>query len=227
LIFCKRASGKGVSLLLTCYCIFFGLLKVVDIFAVITFVIFTQQSTTFNKPKVPTSLSFLFSAVLLLLTLVQDVRARAVSVLVFPALLLCLALLALVHRPLPAVLEAWGLNMLFLAAQIGLLYIYFLVTKRRMVAVVGSAMGLGDVLFWLVAAVLFPLPAFILFFLASLLFSLALHFLLRLSFRNSYSRTVPLAGFQALTLLLLLLGGQLYPEFNFHDDASVLEALTW
>lgn len=157
----------------------------------------------------------------------QDVRDRAVSVVVFPLLLGCLGWIAFTSQPWQEVMANWGVNILFLAFQLVLLYLYFLVTRRRIIAVVGTAMGLGDLLFWLVAAVLFSLPAFILYFLGSLVFSLLLHSLLSLTFKEKYRTTVPLAGFQALVLLVLLGVQQMYPYLDFFGDVLVLDLLVW
>ncbi|WP_348712023.1 hypothetical protein [Tenacibaculum sp. 190524A05c] len=64
-----------------------------------------------------------------------------------------------------------------------------------------EALGLGDILFFLVFAIGFPVETFLLLFITSLLFSLIIFISLKAKLRH---KTVPLAGFQALFLFLIL-----------------------
>lgn len=170
-------------------------------------------------------MSFLFNAIALLLlgvVFVQDLRARAVSIILFPLLLGCFTCMALAANAVAEVLEWASLNVLFLTLQLVLLYLYFWLKNRGYTAVVGQSMGWGDILFWLVACVLFSPANFILFFLSSLVFSLVLHLVLSRFSTAAHRATVPLAGYQALCLALALGVQQLLPGVNFHDDYLLL-----
>ncbi|WP_299627653.1 hypothetical protein [uncultured Tenacibaculum sp.] len=65
-----------------------------------------------------------------------------------------------------------------------------------------SAIGLGDFLFFIALAVAFPLTTFLIIFITSLLFSLLLFLVIKKKLKE---KTVPLAGFQAIFLFLILL----------------------
>lgn len=64
-----------------------------------------------------------------------------------------------------------------------------------------QALGFGDILFFLVFAVGFPLETFLWLFVSSLVFSLIFHILTK-GIRKD--ETIPLAGFQALFLFVIL-----------------------
>ncbi|CAL2085593.1 Type IV leader peptidase family protein [Tenacibaculum sp. 190524A05c] len=82
-----------------------------------------------------------------------------------------------------------------------LLLILFVYTKFKMKMSLFEALGLGDILFFLVFAIGFPVETFLLLFITSLLFSLIIFISLKAKLRH---KTVPLAGFQALFLFLIL-----------------------
>lgn len=168
---------------------------------------------------------YLVSFVLLLVVFWQDWRARAVQVWLFPGLLGCFGLLSLQQLPLREISYHLGANLLFLVVQLSALYLYFCLRQRAIVPVIGSMLGWGDVLFWVICCAFFSLPNFILFFLGSLLLSLFAHFLFRplypLSARQAGS-TIPLAGLQALCLSGLIAFRLAWPGLRFLDDTWLL-----
>jgi len=167
-------------------------------------------------------LLYVLALLLLGVLLLQDMRERVVSVVLFPMLLICLAALALQKTSAAGMVHALPRNVLFLLLQLALLYAYFWIRQRKYTAVLGQLMGWGDVLFWLVTAVLFSPANFIFFFLSSLLFSLCLHLLFSAFHTGTYHKKVPLAGLQALYLSLLLTLQWRHPEINFFDDYLIL-----
>lgn len=134
----------------------------------------------------------------------QDIRHRAVSWLLFPALMITGFLLSFsAAGSWIALLERTGINLLFVLVQLLFLYAYFFLRHGDRL-LIGKKIGLGDILFWLAASAFFSFFQFILFYTLSLAFSLIVYLLL---FRSPWSEsrpTIPLAGLQALFLILFI-----------------------
>lgn len=152
----------------------------------------------------------------------QDLRDRAVSIIIFPLLLLCFAGAGLSTKAFGAIIWMPFVNLIFLLIQAGFLYGYFWISRGRQIKVLGSILGWGDVLFWLVTCVVFSPANYILFFLGSLIFSLLLHWVLRFSLAESDKSKVPLAGHQALFLLFLLVWQWCTPHLDFYSDDLIM-----
>jgi len=164
-------------------------------------------------------------ASLLCLTFLQDMRERAISLILFPLLFMSFLLTTVLHVPFQEVSVAFLLNLAFLILQAGLLYGYFWLKQGSVMPVIGSMLGWGDVLFWVTTTVLFSPANFILFFLLSSLFSLSTYLLLRTFMQGKQRAQVPLAGLQALFLLFLLVIQWFFPAFSLHDDYLILNHL--
>ncbi|AUC13862.1 hypothetical protein BTO06_01260 [Tenacibaculum sp. SZ-18] len=74
-----------------------------------------------------------------------------------------------------------------------------------------QALGFGDILFFLVFVFGFPVKTFLWLFVSSLVFSMILYFITKSKMKEE---TVPLAGFQALFLFLILFINLI---FNIHS----------
>lgn len=166
----------------------------------------------------------ILAVVLLSVIFLQDLRQRAVSILLFIFLFGCLIGWEFIEYPYMLVLESWGMNLVFLLLLMSLLSVYMLLTRRSAV-LIGVGLGMGDVIFWVISAVVFSLPNFICFLIGSLVFSLVLHLIFRIVKVNWYTSTVPLAGYQAFLLLFLLIVRQLYPAIDYHSDILLLSQL--
>ena len=148
----------------------------------------------------------------LLLIFYQDLRYRGVSWYLFPVGLIFLW--ASTSEELSS-LSYWSgraLNLGFLVFQLALLSVYFAWKKISFRQFWKEYMGLGDVLFFILLALVLPFPFFPLFMVGSLILSLLLAVV---AFRGT---TVPLAGLQALLLAVVLavqpLSGCSFYEFN-------------
>lgn len=145
---------------------------------------------------------------LLLLVFYQDIKERKVTLVL---LLLLLGLTGFLHSRFH-LFEVFLLNILINIAIISivvlilLLYSRFLLKKKLF-----EAIGPGDILFFLVLAVSFPIPSFLIIFSCSLLFALALSIVWKLKAKN---KTIPLAGLQALFVSLMMICNL---GFNFID----------
>ncbi len=83
--------------------------------------------------------------------------------------------------------------------NLGIVGIIFLVltayTKLKLKVALSDTFGLGDALLFIGLCVAFPVAAFIIFFVFSLLFSLLIHFLFK---QKQQETSVPLAGYMSL-----------------------------
>lgn len=140
----------------------------------------------------------------------QDFRFRAVTWILFPIL----AILGLIYfyntfSSYTVLLWSSLCNLSFIAIQLLLLVVYFSLKNRNKPSIALSRkIGVGDIFFLLATSCLLPFPDFILFYIASLLFSL-LAFMWVIRKKNS--DTVPLAGLQSLVLITWLILNSFIP----------------
>lgn len=138
----------------------------------------------------------------------QDLKERKVILYAFLGLLLLGGFLHSQFQLFELFMIHIGINM----AVVGcILLILFLYTKWAMKKPLFEAFGMGDLLFFLILSVSFPVPTFLVVFSSSLIFALILFLALKRSLKEP---TIPLAGFQALFVLLLMTSNLI---FNFTD----------
>ncbi len=128
----------------------------------------------------------------------QDFKERKVTVLLFILLIIFGGYLHYATQFTTMFLFSLMLNfsILLLLILILLGYVKFVMNKK-----LNDAIGLGDFLFFGVLAVSFPTVSFLLLFCGSLIFSLVLFTILKPKMK---SKTVPLAGLQALFIFLTM-----------------------
>ncbi len=95
-------------------------------------------------------------------------------------------------------------NFSFLFVQIVGLTAYFSIKNKRLVNIVDSQIGLGDLLFFIPLCLLFKPAIFLFFFIISLTASL-IGFLLIQKFWLKQLTTIPLAGCMSITLIIFLI----------------------
>jgi len=140
----------------------------------------------------------------------QDIKDRAIAVWVFIYLSLVGGYVHFESQFPQVFLVHVLMNMTVLLMLLFSILLYSkLVLKKNL----NQAIGLGDILFFIVFAVSFPTVSFLVLFSLSCLFSLVL-FLGTKS--KSSNKTVPLAGFQALFLSLVLFINLLFNFVNLY-----------
>jgi hypothetical protein len=163
----------------------------------------------------------LLSAILLLLIFLQDLRERAVYWIWFPVLTAGLLLIRLHHM---ADSHAWwgmvALNVALIAVQLLFLTIYFSWRRKQLTNITRGLLGWGDLLFLLSITVYFSAANFMFFYIASLTISLVVWILLK-ALQLVQTEKIPLAGFQAI-LLLLFLAAEWWPHWIALDDDTWL-----
>lgn len=168
----------------------------------------------------------LLITILSVLILLQDFHSRSVLWIFFPLLAMAGILLGHGEVGLGRVLLNGAVNFTILLVQLSLLFFFFFYRSGWKVKKLTEKIGAGDVLFLLSCCFFFSPLNFIAFYITSLLLSLALHFIFLRNRR--YSRngsTVALAGWQAFSLLLVLL---VVPATGLlYSDDWLLNSLLW
>ena len=136
---------------------------------------------------------------LLLLIFYQDLRYRGVYWFLFPVLALVILFYRYQEIGLQHLVSSWIGNLSFLGLNLIVLVLFFAWRRVSPKAILKSYLGIGDLIFFLLLALVLPFPLFPVFFIVTLIFALmsAIWW-----FKNS---TVPLAGIQALFLMLTLI----------------------
>ncbi|SNR15446.1 conserved membrane protein of unknown function [Tenacibaculum jejuense] len=140
----------------------------------------------------------------------EDFKERKVHVFLLLTFVLLGGIVFYQNTFLELYLLSITLNFSFLLFLILCLWGY---TKFKLKLPFFSAIGLGDLLFFTGLAVAFPTINFLILFVSSLLFSLLLFVIMKS--RMKY-KTVPLAGFQAIFLFLILLLNLMFDIVNLY-----------
>ncbi|MDG2194279.1 MAG: hypothetical protein P8K77_05400 [Polaribacter sp.] len=140
----------------------------------------------------------------------QDLKERKVTVLLFLLLALVGGYLFYTAQVFEVFLINTSINISFIVM---LFFLVLLYVKVKMNVKISEAMGLGDVLFFLVLAISFPTVTFLVLFSCSLFFSLLLFLVVKPMLKI---KTVPLAGFQALFLSLVILLNWIFNFVNLY-----------
>lgn len=163
--------------------------------------------------------------ILLLLQLgMQDFRYRAVSWVLFP-LLVTMAIIKyqLVFVEVRSLFQQVAWNMLFVAVQMGLLYLYFCIKNKKWVALTRDYLGWGDILFFLTSAFFFSFFNFLLFYLFSLFLVIVIAFLS--DWTKPQGKNIPLAGCQALFLVAVYSLDLFSSKINLLHDEYLIKML--
>ena len=141
----------------------------------------------------------IFLLLLLTAILYQDLKERMVYLVLFGLTAILLVYLHLQEITPSVIIFSSTLNLCVIAIVILVLSIY---SKIRLKKPLKETFGMGDGLFFIILALGFPTATFLVLFSFSLLFSYVLFLVLK---PNLKINTVPLAGFQALFLVIVLL----------------------
>lgn len=143
-------------------------------------------------------LNTLFILICLTIIVFQDLKYRRIHVFL-PLLLFVIAVFKQDEN-----FREWDnlfKNILFFLITFSVLTVYLSIKNKRFINPFEGYFGLGDFLFFLAISPLFHLYNFILYFILSLLFSLIIQLLLLKFMKN---KTIPLAGFASLFLILII-----------------------
>jgi len=136
----------------------------------------------------------------LLVVFIQDWKLRKINILL-PLAIFTLSYLLIPIKNVDLVKIA-GYNIVFFLITLSILTLYMSLKSRKFLNPFVHYFGLGDLLFYIAVTPLFLLKNYILYFILSLVFSILMQFGLK---KISKENTVPLAGFSALFLFLVLM----------------------
>ncbi|HTK18446.1 MAG TPA: hypothetical protein VL442_02985 [Mucilaginibacter sp.] len=162
----------------------------------------------------------------LFIVFIQDVKSRAVYWVVFPVLFVLLGILHSISQN--TVSEIWqpaAINIGFLLLQIVLLSVYFSLKNKRFTNLTDGLLGLGDILFLLSITVYLSVLNFLFFYIVSLVLVLVT-WLIWQSVSAKQNKEVPLAGMQALILIIFLCCDWGLKIFNLTNDTWLLNLIT-
>jgi hypothetical protein len=168
-------------------------------------------------------LSLFVTLVILLLMAVQDLRSRSIMLLLFFILSSLTIFSAVSHHSAEKVLITFFINSVFLSMHIMAIFIYLFVKHKRLVNPFREHLGIGDLLFWVAISPAFSPLNFVLGFLSSVLFAIAVSLFLR--YGRTADKTVPLAGLQALFYAGFLMFNFLYLKMDCYDDSGLLKLI--
>lgn len=135
----------------------------------------------------------------LLLVFFQDWKYRRIHVL-WPVAIFSFSFY-LINRENPFLFKIIGSNILFFAIILSVLTLYMSIKNKRFLNPFQNYFGLGDLLFYIAITPLFLLQKYILFFILSMIFAIAMQVGLKKFMKHE---TVPLAGFSALFLFAVI-----------------------
>ena len=145
-----------------------------------------------------------------------DFKDRAVPVFLLLALLLTSFLNTFLQVDITTALWQLFTNTALVLLLLGSLLIYYRLKQGSFKQVVNQKLGLGDIVFWLAITPLFSLVNFILFFVSSLL-AVLLIMIVRIASGRPVT-LVPLAGYQALVLMVIMIINALFFNHPFSID---------
>ncbi|WP_281239376.1 prepilin peptidase [Flavobacterium praedii] len=135
----------------------------------------------------------------LLVLFFQDWKYRAIHV-VLP-ILIFLSSYFIIKQENKLSNKIMILNLCFFLITLSILTLYMSLKNKCFLNPFENYFGLGDLLFYISIAPLFNLKNYVLFFILSMIFAICLQFTLRKKMKHN---TVPLAGFSALFLFIIL-----------------------
>lgn len=154
-------------------------------------------------------------------TAYQDFKFRAVYWWVFPLLLTGLGVLAVSDIGWGAVIKHSCQNLVFLFIQMLFLTLYFSFKHKTWLNIFKGYLGLGDLLFLLCISIYFSFGNYIVFYILSLLVVILFSLLVKQVFKVAEQK-IPLAGYQAILLFILLPVDHLKAGFSLLSNEWLL-----
>ncbi|MFT4095466.1 MAG: hypothetical protein QM640_17700 [Niabella sp.] len=169
-------------------------------------------------------LMLVITCILLLSITWMDFKHRYVYLLIFAGLFIAIFSYSIMQNNWQTIMVQFTINSITVLLVVLVLMLYYRIKEKTAGSFFNQKLGTGDMVFWLCIAPLFSTVNFLLFFISSLLVILCISFCSLLLGKNK-DRAIPLAGYQAILLLIVLLINQLFYRYNFSADILSLERL--
>lgn len=156
-------------------------------------------------------------SIILIPIFIQDFLMRRVMVIVFFAQIIVSGVWHISVQNFENFLVSLGINIFFISLQLLILALYFKIAGCS----IKNKMGSGDIVFLYSICFLFSPLNFFLFYTCSLALTLVLHIIfLRYKLYYNSDNTIPLAGWQALLLFLVIICST-YFEYDIFSDETI------
>ncbi|MBB2145779.1 hypothetical protein GM921_09795 [Pedobacter sp. LMG 31464] len=162
-----------------------------------------------------------FTFVILLTIAWQDFKFRAVYWWLFVFLLVALGALKLMQSNWQVLLADMKYNLMFLGSQLFFLMLYFSIKEKKMVNIFNGYFGLGDLFFLLSIATYFSFFNYVVYYLISL-FAVILMSITMAFFVEKSNPKIPLAGEQALLLMVFMLLDGFVEKMDLTTDLGLI-----
>jgi hypothetical protein len=138
----------------------------------------------------------------LLILIFQDFKTREISIWVLVGIFACNAVIFLISPNLKELFHSFYVNVLFLIFLLLTLTLYFSIKERKLVFIADNYLGWGDIIFIFTITLCFSTVNLILYLVCSFLFTMLFYLIFKI-INPSLKKEIPLAGFLAITLILL------------------------
>lgn len=145
---------------------------------------------------------YLVLSICLIVIFIQDIKYRYVHV-IFLILVFVSSILLIGNLSFDLIIEKILYNAFFFLLVFFVLFVYMSLKNKKTISPFKNYFGLGDFILYLAISPLFYLKNYIIFFIFSMLWALIIHGLATFYYKKE--TTIPLAGYTALLLQLLLL----------------------
>lgn len=146
----------------------------------------------------------------------QDFKQREIAMFFIPILFIGFVYVAFQSNFFDVALNNLIFNLSFVIVQLVISTIYISVKKNKVVNIVDTYIGAGDILFYVVIAAAFSPFNFIVFCSVGMILTI-LGVLLFNLFKQS-SKELPLAGSMATMMMVLMIVNFCLPNMNFYND---------
>ncbi|GAB3433125.1 hypothetical protein [Niabella aquatica] len=151
----------------------------------------------------------------------MDFKERAVPVFLLAGLWLVMVMYGITAYGYKTTFSQCLTNSVMVGLVVGILFGYYALKERSLKQFVNKKLGTGDVVFWICIAPLFSPANFLLFFTGSLLLIIVLIGIQVLA--SSKTNLVPLAGYQSVLLLILLIVNYFFTKYDLSFNTIFLQ----
>jgi hypothetical protein len=156
----------------------------------------------------------------------QDLKYRGIYWWMFPILLLLLTISSIQVLGFTVMIAQVVKSCLFLGLQFIALTAYISIRQKKLTNIFDGFFGLGDLLFLLAISFGFSFLNYVLFYLLSLMM-VVLFTVIFGHHTKSHGKKIPLAGYQALLLMILMAASWYMPAINLLSDENLINLLSY
>lgn len=159
----------------------------------------------------------------------QDLRYRAVSWVIFLISLLINLIYLLFEQKMPLLtfFQNVGINLIFIVSQFVMLTIYFSLKHRKLINIADKYIGWGDLVFYVITAIVLSPLLFLLFHVGSLVFCLLIYLCIHYFRKRPFQYQIPLAGIQSILMILLTIFQVIFSSFSLHEDSWLVNLIAY